>query len=187
MASETLISVASTTDSERAVQSAANCEQPSDDPVGACSVETNVVDESENQDGSIVSVENPRSERQLLQEKLLEERTAALDFQNQVASQDREQEESQPEAEAQPQEVQPQVAGEDPRTPAFWQRMGVLQQNPEIREVLTNVPDDLPIPVAVAREIARSPYGPDLAIILATLQIGAWGIGIYLLISYRRG
>src|SRR5262249_28042006 len=124
MASETLISVASTTDSERAVQSAANCEQPSDDPVGACSVETAVVDESPDQDTTIISVEHPKSERALLQERLFAEQTEALSFAQQVAAQDQDQEEAQSLAEPQPQPQGPQAFVSPSRE--FDQRLGQL-------------------------------------------------------------
>jgi len=163
---ETEIAVASTTDTQAAVDRAANAEVPSDDEVAAHAIDTRVVDESEKQDGSVLSYEHEHSSRKLVEAALLERMTNALAFEDAVRQQDAEGEPDESEPQAPPEAVPPAERGLPAPSQGFYERLGVLKQNPEVRELLESA-GNISIPEVVAHEIARSPFGADIALILA--------------------
>src|SRR5262249_55017030 len=146
---ETEIAVASTTDTQAAADRAANAEVPSADEVAAHAVDTRVVDESEKQDGSVLSYEHERSSRKLAEAALLERMTNAFAFEDAVRQQDAEGEPDESEPQAPPEAVPPAEGGLPVPSQGFYERLGVLKQNPEVRELLESA-GNISIPEVVA-------------------------------------
>src|SRR5262249_59217901 len=92
--------------------------------------------------------------------------TNALAFEDAVRQQDAEGDPDESEPQSPPEAVPPAEGGLPVPSQAFYERLGVLKQNPGVRELLESA-GDIGIPQVVAHEIARSPFGADIALILA--------------------